>query len=163
MDEYKCPNLCCAKINNCVDKQQKRRKKTPRKMTFSRITFLPLLHSLWLFFLRVAMYWGAQVKWVFAAAPWDLHQQTQFSLSAARLTVRKEAKWVSCDNDNNERNEASIAPKTSHTLRNDHFSLAHDHISPPDVTAIWLFSTKGKHNSSRDWLGTVHSQKRRLF
>lgn len=59
---------------------------------------------------------------------------------------------VSCDNDNNEHNEASIASKsdaeTSHTLRNDHFSLAHNHILPPDVTAIWLFSTRGKYNSS---------------
>lgn len=31
------------------------------------------------FFLRVAIYWRVQVKWFFIKAPWDLHQQSQFS------------------------------------------------------------------------------------
>lgn len=92
-------------------------------------------------FPREAIYWGAQVKWVFTAAPWDLHQQTQFSLSAAWL-VRKEGKcWVVIRIVNNEFNEASITLKSEVKTfyKNDHFALADHHILPPDAT-IWLFS-----------------------
>lgn len=51
-------------------------------MTFSCIAFLLLLHSPWLLFLRVAIYRDTRVKWFFIKAPWDLHQQTRFPLSA---------------------------------------------------------------------------------
>lgn len=57
-------------------------KQHERKMTFSCIAFLLLLHSPWLLFLRVAIYRDTRVKWFFIKAPWDLHQQTRFPLSA---------------------------------------------------------------------------------